>query len=65
MMNIAVDFDKCQSNAVCMQFAPSIFEVRDDGYLYVLNEHPDESLHEVINLAAANCPTQAITVSQT
>ncbi len=32
-MRIEVDYDKCQSNAVCMGIAPEIFEVREDGFL--------------------------------
>ena len=31
-----VDFDKCASNARCMKAAPQIFEVREDGFLYIL-----------------------------
>jgi ferredoxin len=27
-----------------MGILPEVFEVRDDGYLYVLNEHPPEEL---------------------
>ena len=41
-MKVVVDFDECASNAVCMGILPEVFEVRDDGYLYVLNEHPPE-----------------------
>lgn len=61
-MRVVVDFDTCQSNAVCMDIAPEVFEVRDDGYLYVLQETPAEELRERVEEAAANCPTQAITV---
>ncbi len=61
-MKIEVDFDKCQSNAVCMQIAPSVFEVRDDGYLYVLDESPEDSLQPLVEQAAASCPTQAIKI---
>ena len=43
-MKVVVDFDECASNAVCMGILPEVFEVRDDGYLYVLNEHPPEEL---------------------
>jgi ferredoxin len=39
-VKVVVDFDECASNAVCMGILPEVFEVRDDGYLYVLNEHP-------------------------
>ena len=39
-MRVVVDFDLCESNAICMQIAPDVFEVRDDDFLYVLNEPP-------------------------
>ena len=39
-MKIVVDFDECASNAVCMGIAPEVFEVRDDGFLYVLERAP-------------------------
>lgn len=61
-MRIEVDFDKCQSNAVCQTVAPAIFEVRDDGYLYVLDETPSEDLRALVDQAARACPTQAITI---
>ena len=61
-MKIVVDFDKCQSNALCMSAAPEVFEVRDDGYLYVLQENPGEELRGNVEEAARLCPTQAITI---
>ncbi|MFZ4586150.1 MAG: ferredoxin [Acidimicrobiia bacterium] len=61
-MKIVVDFDKCKSNAVCMAVAPEVFEVRDDGYLYVLQEEPPEELRAAVEQAARECPTQAIGV---
>jgi ferredoxin len=62
-MRIEVDYDKCQSNAVCEGLAPSVFEVRDDGFLYVINENPPEDLHAAVRAAQEQCPTQAISVS--
>ena len=44
-MKVVVDFDLCESNAVCMGIVPEVFEVRDDDVLYVLDEHPDSALH--------------------
>ena len=35
-MKVVVDYDACASNAVCMGIVPEVFEVRDDGFLYVL-----------------------------
>ena len=61
-MRVVVDFDKCQSNALCMAEAPEVFEVRDDGFLYILNETPPEELRAKVEEAARVCPTQAITI---
>ena len=43
-MRVIVDFDVCQSTGTCQQICPEVFEVRDDGYLYVLQEEPAEAL---------------------
>lgn len=61
-MRVVVDFDRCKSNALCMDAAPEVFEVRDDGYLYILNETPGEGLRETVENAVRVCPTQAISV---
>ena len=61
-MKIVVDFDLCESNAVCMQIAPDVFEVRDDDFLYVLNENPDESDRERMAECVQRCPKQAISI---
>ncbi len=61
-MRIDVDFDKCASNGVCMGIAPQIFEVREDGYLYVLDENPSEDFRDKMIEAQDSCPTQAITI---
>ena len=45
-----------------MQACPEVFEVRTDGYLYVLQEEPPESLRDKVTTAAEMCPTAAITV---
>lgn len=61
-MKVTVDYDLCESNAVCMGIAPDVFEVRDDDFLYVLMERPDSSRHDAVRLAAERCPRQAISV---
>jgi ferredoxin len=63
-MRVVVDYDKCQSNAVCMGILPQVFEVRDDGFLYVLDEHPAEDLGELLEEAVVSCPTQAISLAE-
>ena len=61
-MRVVVDYDLCESNAVCMGIAPEVFEVRDDDFLYVLQEEPDEALRGKVEEAVARCPKQAITL---
>ncbi len=62
-MKVSVDFDVCASTGSCMQICPEVFEVRRDGYLYVLTEAPAEELRDKVELAAEMCPTAAITVT--
>lgn len=61
-MKVVVDFDRCESNALCMGVAPDIFEVRDDNFLYILNEHPDESRRAEVEEAVQLCPKAAISI---
>ena len=61
-MRVVVDFDLCESNALCMQAAPEVFEVRDDDFLYVLQENPPEELRSKVEEAVRRCPKQAITL---
>jgi ferredoxin len=46
-----------------MAVAPEIFEVRDDDFLYVLDETPDESKRSEVEEAVRRCPKQAISIA--
>jgi ferredoxin len=59
-MRVVVDFEVCESNAVCMAIAPEVFEVRDDDFLYILMEEPPEELRDKVEEAVRRCPKQAI-----
>ncbi len=61
-MKVSVDFDVCASTGACMQTCPEVFEVRSDGYLYILQEEPAEELRTKVEEAADLCPTGAITI---
>ncbi len=61
-MKVTVDFDSCVSTGSCARVCPEVFELRDDGYLYVLQEEPGEALRDSVTEAAELCPTGAITV---
>ncbi len=61
-MRVVVDFDQCESNALCMGILPEVFEVRDDDFLYVLDENPPEALRDKLMEAVRACPKNAISI---
>jgi ferredoxin len=63
-MRVVVDYDLCESNALCMGILPQVFEVRDDDFLYVLDEHPPEELREKVMEAVRTCPKNAISLQE-
>ena len=63
-MRVVVDFTLCESNAMCVDAAPEVFEVRADDTLYVLNENPPEELRAKVGAAVRVCPKQAIKIEE-
>lgn len=61
-MRVIVDWDRCESNAVCMQIAPEVFEVGDDDNLSVLQEEPAPEHHDRVRQAVERCPRQALSL---
>ena len=46
-MKIKVDFDLCESNALCEALAPEVFELDDDDFLQLKTEETtDENVGE-------------------
>jgi ferredoxin len=61
---VVVDFDLCESNALCMAAAPEVFEVRDDDFLYILDETPGDDLRPKVEEAVRRCPKAAISIAE-
>jgi ferredoxin len=61
-MRVVVDYDLCESNAICMAVAPEVFEVDDDDNLNLLQEEPPEELRGKVEEAVRRCPKQALSV---
>jgi ferredoxin len=61
-MKITVDFDLCESNALCEALAPQNFQVDDDDFLQVIDERVTDENRDVVMQAVAACPKSAISV---
>jgi ferredoxin len=61
-MRVTVDLDMCASTGGCVHQAPTVFEIRDDGMLYVLQVEPGEDLRAQVTAAEELCPTGAIEI---
>jgi ferredoxin len=59
---VVIDYNRCESNARCMEVAPEVFEVREDDRLYLLDERPPEASRERVLKAVRICPKQAISI---
>ena len=61
-MRVTVDLDMCASTGGCVHQASTVFVIRDDGMLYVLQVEPGEDLRAQVTAAEELCPTGAIVI---
>ncbi|CAN5487270.1 ferredoxin [soil metagenome] len=61
-MKIKVDFDLCESNALCEAMAPDVFELDDDDFLQLKTEETTPENIADVKRAVAACPRAAITL---
>lgn len=61
-MKIVIDRDRCESNMRCVEAAPTVFALDDEGIAYTLIEQPGADLRPQVAEAARRCPRLAITV---
>jgi ferredoxin len=61
-MKISVDFDLCESNALCEALAPANFQIDDDDFLQIIDERVTDENRDVVMQAVAACPKSAISV---
>lgn len=59
-MKPTVDQDLCIGDGICEDLCADVFELRDDGLAYVVNEDPPENLWPSVKEAVDECPTDAI-----
>jgi ferredoxin len=61
-VRVVVDWELCESNALCVEACPEVFRVDDDDNLQILNETPPASLLDRLREAERVCPRQAIQI---
>lgn len=61
-LHIEIDREKCMGSGNCVYWAPAVFDVNDLMVAVVIGD-PDAHADRV-RLAAENCPTNAITLTE-
>jgi ferredoxin len=61
-MQITVDTDLCEANAVCCGLAPDVFELDDDEMLVIKLPEPPADRVERVTLAVSRCPKNALQI---
>jgi len=64
MKKVVVDLSVCNLHGLCVETAPEVFEIGDDGVLHVLIETPAEGLRANVERAVRECPTGAISLEE-
>lgn len=60
-MQVQVNRDLCEANAVCCGLAPDVFELDEDENLVILVDRIPDDRVERVSLAVTRCPKNALT----
>ncbi|TAM80769.1 MAG: ferredoxin [Jatrophihabitans sp.] len=61
-MEVRVDRNLCEANAVCCGLAPDVFELDDDDQLVIKVPHPPAERRDRVRLAVSRCPRNALSI---
>jgi ferredoxin len=59
-MELKVDRDLCEANAVCCGLAPDVFELDDDEQLVIKMPNPSDDVLPKVQKAVDRCPKNAL-----
>ena len=62
MAKVTVDFDLCESNAMCEALAPDVFRIDDDDFLQVDDPTVTDENRSRVEQAVAACPKSALRI---
>jgi ferredoxin len=60
---VVVDREACMGSGNCVYWAPDVFQLDDDGIALVYGDLAGNE--ELVRVAMVNCPTSAISISET
>jgi ferredoxin len=63
-MKVRVDPEICAGFGICVGVCPEVFALHDDGYAVVLVDDVPPELQDLVQRAASQCPSRAISVSE-
>ncbi len=64
MAKVEVNYDVCESNALCEAMAPDVFFVDDDDYLQVEDPTVTEENRDRVQRAVSVCPKSALRIDE-
>ncbi|MEV7398246.1 ferredoxin [Aeromicrobium sp. NPDC092404] len=64
MARVEVNFDACESNALCEAFAPDVFFVDDDDFLQVEDPTVTDENRKRVEQAVSSCPKSALRIAE-
>ena len=59
---LKADFGACQGYANCVDAAPDVYDIDDDGVVVLLREEITDEERPRIEEAARSCPVNALTI---
>ena len=61
---VAVDYDLCEANAICVGIDPEAFDVDDDDNLHLLQTDVTAANESRIKQAVESCPRNALRIER-
>lgn len=61
---VAVDYDLCEANGICVGIAPEVFDLDDDDNLHVLKTDVASEDESRIRQAVDSCPRNALRIER-
>ena len=63
-MEVVVDLEVCEGNAVCVGIDPDVFELDDDDVLHIRQPDWSGEVAERMQMAVRSCPKAALSIKE-